>query len=69
MFGILQGWAGVTVLIGIESFKSFGVNVMGKKPGWNAFGGMALIFSGLIAIDGRLLFRRASKSDEGKSGK
>jgi drug/metabolite transporter (DMT)-like permease len=32
-----------------------GVVVLGERPGWNAFGGMALIFMGLIAIDGRLL--------------
>lgn len=37
-----------------------GVVVLGERPGWNAFGGMALIFLGLIAIDGRLVkgFRR-----------
>ncbi len=37
-----------------------GVMVLGERPGWNAFGGMALIFLGLIAIDGRLIkgFRR-----------
>ncbi len=37
-----------------------GVMVLGERPGWNAFGGMALIFIGLIAIDGRLIngFRR-----------
>lgn len=37
-----------------------GVMVLGERPGWNAFGGMALIFMGLIAIDGRLIngFRR-----------
>ena len=32
-----------------------GVVVLGERPGWNAFGGMALIFMGLIAIDGRLI--------------
>jgi hypothetical protein len=30
---------------------------LGERPGWNAFAGMALIFSGLAAIDGRLLSR------------
>jgi hypothetical protein len=37
-----------------------GVMVLGERPGYNAFGGMALIFMGLIAIDGRLVkgFRR-----------
>ena len=37
-----------------------GVALLGERPGWNAFGGMALIFMGLIAIDGRLIkgFRR-----------
>jgi len=37
-----------------------GVMVLGERPGWNAFGGMALIFMGLVAIDGRLIkgFRR-----------
>ncbi|WP_319405925.1 DMT family transporter [uncultured Desulfosarcina sp.] len=32
-----------------------GVMVLGERPGWNAFAGMALIFLGLIAIDGRLV--------------
>ena len=37
-----------------------GVMLLGERPGWNAFAGMALIFMGLIAIDGRLIkgFRR-----------
>ena len=37
-----------------------GVMVLGERPGWNAFGGTALIFMGLVAIDGRLIkgFRR-----------
>jgi drug/metabolite transporter (DMT)-like permease len=34
-----------------------GVVVLGERPGWNAFGGMALIFMGLMAIDGRLVKR------------
>ena len=32
-----------------------GVMVLGEKLGWNVFGGMTLIFLGLIAIDGRLI--------------
>ncbi len=32
-----------------------GVMVLGEKLGWNDFGGMTLIFLGLIAIDGRLI--------------
>lgn len=32
-----------------------GVMLLGERPGWNAFAGMALIFMGLIAIDGRLI--------------
>ena len=30
MIGILLGWAGVTILIGVESFKSLGLNVMAQ---------------------------------------
>ena len=32
-----------------------GMMVLGEKLGWNVFGGMTLIFLGLIAIDGRLI--------------
>ena len=32
-----------------------GVMVLGEKLGWNVFGGMTLIFLGLIAIDGRMI--------------
>jgi drug/metabolite transporter (DMT)-like permease len=35
--------------------------VLGERPGWNAFGGMMLIFAGLIAIDGRLLNGRRGR--------
>ena len=38
-----------------------GVLVLGERPGWNVFGGMLLIFVGLIAIDGRLITRLARK--------
>ena len=44
----------VTFLIPISAIF-LGMTVLGERPGWNAFGGMALIFAGLIAIDGRLL--------------
>jgi len=44
----------VTFLIPVSAIFR-GVMVLGERPGWNAFGGMALIFIGLIAIDGRLL--------------
>jgi len=46
----------VTFLIPVSAIL-LGVLVLGERPGWNAFGGMALIFVGLIAIDGRLLSR------------
>lgn len=49
----------VTFLIPVSAIL-LGVLVLGERPGWNVFGGMALIFIGLTAIDGRLLnrFRR-----------
>jgi len=44
----------VTFLIPVSAIF-LGVLLLGERPGWNAFGGMALIFTGLVAIDGRLL--------------
>lgn len=49
----------VTFLIPVSAIF-LGMMVLGETPGWNAFAGMALIFTGLIAIDGRLL-KRAEK--------
>ena len=51
----------VTFLIPVSAIF-LGVMLLGERPGWNAFGGMALIFLGLIAIDGRLIkrFKRQS---------
>ncbi len=46
----------VTFLVPVSAIL-LGVLVLGERLGWNAFGGMALIFAGLIAIDGRLLKR------------
>jgi drug/metabolite transporter (DMT)-like permease len=34
-----------------------GMLLLGERPGWNAFAGMALVFAGLACIDGRLLRR------------
>jgi len=44
----------VTFLIPISAIL-LGVLVLGERLEWNAFVGMSLIFTGLIAIDGRLL--------------
>ncbi|MBI9083511.1 MAG: DMT family transporter [Desulfobacterales bacterium] len=46
----------VTFLIPVSAIL-LGVLVLGERLGWNALGGMVLIFSGLIVIDGRLLRR------------
>jgi drug/metabolite transporter (DMT)-like permease len=46
----------VTFLIPVSAIF-LGVMMPGERPGWNAFGGMALIFMGLMAIDGRLVKR------------
>ena len=46
----------VTFLIPLSAIF-LGVMFLGERLGWNAFAGMALIFSGLIAIDGRLIKR------------
>jgi drug/metabolite transporter (DMT)-like permease len=51
----------VTFLIPVSAIF-LGVILLGERPGWNAFGGMALIFVGLIAIDGRLLKRLKHRS-------
>ncbi len=57
----------VTFLIPLSAIL-LGVLILGEQPGWNAFGGMTLIFAGLIAIDGRLLSRWAGKRDYGEGG-
>jgi drug/metabolite transporter (DMT)-like permease len=54
----------VTFLVPISAIL-LGVIILGERPGWNAFGGMALIFLGLIAIDGRLLQRVKRKKLNG----
>ena len=46
----------VTFLIPVSAII-LGVFVLGERPGCNVFAGMALIFTGLIAIDGRVLKR------------
>lgn len=46
----------VTFLIPVSALL-LGIFVLKERLGWNAFAGMALIFSGLAAIDGRLLFK------------
>ena len=46
----------VTFLIPVSAIF-LGTMVLGERPGWNAFGGMLLIFAGLLAIDGRLIKR------------
>jgi drug/metabolite transporter (DMT)-like permease len=52
----------VTFLVPVSAIL-LGVIILGERPGWNAFGGMALIFLGLMAIDGRLLQRVKRKKD------
>lgn len=44
----------VTFLIPVSAIL-LGVLVLGERPRWNAFGGMSLIFVGLIVLDGRLV--------------
>lgn len=51
----------VTFLIPISAIL-LGVLILGERLGWNALGGMLLIFTGLIAIDGRLLESISKKS-------
>ncbi len=46
----------VTFLIPVSALL-LGVLVLGERPQWTAFAGMALIFAGLAAVDGRLLSR------------
>ena len=50
----------VTFLIPLSAIL-LGVIFLGERLAWNAFVGMGLIFTGLIAIDGRLLKRFKSK--------
>jgi len=49
----------VTFLIPVSALL-LGIFLLGERPGWNAYGGMALILTGLAAIDGRLLMRLRS---------
>lgn len=44
----------VTFLIPLSAIL-LGVFILDEQLTWNAFGGMMLIFSGLIAIDGRII--------------
>jgi drug/metabolite transporter (DMT)-like permease len=44
----------VTFLIPISAIF-LGVMILDERLGWNALGGMLLIFAGLVSIDGRLL--------------
>ncbi len=44
----------VTFLIPVSAIF-LGVAVLGESLAWNAFAGMAMIFAGLLAIDGRIL--------------
>ncbi len=43
----------VTFLIPVSALF-LGVAVLGERPDWSAFAGLALIFAGLAAVDGRL---------------
>ena len=43
----------VTFLIPVSALL-LGILVLGEQPQWTAFAGMALIFAGLAAVDGRL---------------
>ncbi|MCK5101047.1 MAG: DMT family transporter [Desulfobacteraceae bacterium] len=52
----------VTFLIPVSAIF-LGVVFLGEQPGWNVFSGMALIFLGLIAIDGRLIDRFTHKNN------
>jgi drug/metabolite transporter (DMT)-like permease len=58
----------VTLLIPVSAIF-LGVVALGERPGWNAFAGMALIFLGLAAIDGRILtlYKRAGTKDQSAS--
>jgi drug/metabolite transporter (DMT)-like permease len=50
----------VTFLIPVSAIL-LGVLILGERFGWNAVGGMLLIFAGLIAIDGRLLKHKENR--------
>ena len=50
----------VTFLIPVSAIL-LGVLILGERLGWNAVGGMLLIFAGLIAIDGRLLKHKGNR--------
>ncbi len=56
----------VTFLIPVSALL-LGVSLLGERPDWTAFAGMALIFVGLAAVDGRafaLIRRRKQQADE-----
>jgi len=46
----------VTFLIPLSAL-GLGTAFLGERPGWDSLAGMALIFAGLAAVDGRLLRR------------
>jgi len=50
----------VTFLIPVSALLLGGA-VLGERPDWTAFAGMALICLGLVAVDGRLLARHARR--------
>jgi drug/metabolite transporter (DMT)-like permease len=54
----------VTLLIPVSAL-ALGMLVLGERPHWSAFAGMALIFAGIAAVDGRplpLLRRRVQRA-------
>lgn len=54
----------VTFLVPVSAIM-LGVFILGERPGWNAFFGMFLIFTGLILIDGRVLSKIGRKKKDG----
>ncbi len=54
----------LVTLLNPVSALLLGILVLGERPHWTAFAGMALIFAGLLVMDGRLLnLRRAAAKD------
>ncbi len=47
----------LVTLLNPVSALLLGILVLGERPHWTAFAGMALIFAGLLAMDGRVLDR------------
>jgi len=65
-YGLIGGLAIVTLLMPIVALL-VGSLILAEPVAATALAGMALVFAGLLAIDGRLLRRRAAPAPRSRS--